>query len=287
LKKGAAKNFLSTSGGSVEDEAKREKSVFPFCIRNSLETVILYQLLNSRNGTCSVSAITVDRASNSTSILKQIKKTEVFNIAEILLVIITGIYAIFTVLIWYSNKRSAKATENTLEETRLARQLAHRPEVIAFFYKERGILYFQIKNIGSRLAFDTKVKIDPIFNLYVFLTKHNFMQKIERTLQKDIKVLAPDQKLENFVQVYNEMMSMYYKYIEDHPEEKEILDSIIFLTYYDYEGNKYEESYDISLLDFEHHQGEIRLGIDEGIRSIQSIDRKLETISGQIQESDQ
>jgi hypothetical protein len=33
LKKGAAKNFLYPSGGSVEDEAKREKRVFPFGCR--------------------------------------------------------------------------------------------------------------------------------------------------------------------------------------------------------------------------------------------------------------
>uniref|UniRef100_UPI0015E872D0 hypothetical protein n=1 Tax=Marinococcus halophilus TaxID=1371 RepID=UPI0015E872D0 len=54
LKKGAAKNFLSTSGGSVEDEAKREKVFFLFAVAKSLETILRSQLLNAPSANAEV-----------------------------------------------------------------------------------------------------------------------------------------------------------------------------------------------------------------------------------------
>lgn len=196
-------------------------------------------------------------------------------ITDILLVVITGIYALLTALIWMSNKKSTDLTEKMLEETRITRNLAYRPEVIAFFYKRSGVLYFQIKNIGSRLALDVTVTIDPAFKQYVFLTREDFMKKKDLYLEKKMKVLAPDQKVESYVQTYKEMLDNYNDSIRMNEQNSDSLNSTVYLSYRDYDGKIYKENYGVTLLDYGHHRGVIKYGLHEGVIALQKIEKKM------------
>lgn len=71
-----------------------------------------------------------------------------------IMIIFTGIYVFLTYLIFSSNK-------NMIEENVRAREREYRPEVIGFFREERGFLYFQLKNIGRRLAINIQIEFIP------------------------------------------------------------------------------------------------------------------------------
>lgn len=195
---------------------------------------------------------------------------------------ITAIYALLTFFIWRSNKKS-------VEEMKLSRELAYRPEVIAFFYEKQGGLYFQIKNIGSRAAFDTIVKINPIFNMHTYTNENNFMtvhsgQGFDTYEEKRIKLLAPNQYLETFVGVQSEIINSYYKSIETDIRNKGSLDTIIELSYNSYgEGKEYKEYYDVTLLDYQSHKG-IRIhGVHEGVKELDKINKNLSEIKAELE----
>lgn len=197
---------------------------------------------------------------------------------------ITFIYALLTFFIWRANKKS-------VDEMKLTRELAYRPEVIAFFYEKHGGLYFQIKNIGSRVAFNTKVRIDPVFNIFTYTAENNFMtvhaeQGRPTYEEKNIKVLAPNQSLETFVGVENEILNYYYKSVETNERNKDSLESTIELIYYSYnKDKKYQEKYDVTLLDYQKHGGIIIKDIHHGVKELEKMNRNLSEIKTELKQS--
>ena len=205
-------------------------------------------------------------------------------ISEWLMVIITAIYSFVTILIFIANKES-------VSEMKLSRNLAYRPEIIAFFYEEKGGLYFQIKNIGSRAAFDINVKIDPIFNIYTYTGENNFMTihsgPGHKTYEeKKIKIFAPNQQLETFVGIQHKIINQYENSIEISKQNEDSLDSKIELSYYDYERkNHFKESYDVTLLDFQKHNGIKINGIHEGVKELNELNKNLLKIKNDLNKS--
>lgn len=212
-----------------------------------------------------------------------------------LMIGITAVYALLTFFIWRANKNSVKemklARQETVlarEEMVIARELAYRPEIIAFFYEKQGGLYFQIKNIGTRVAFDTVVKINPIFNMYTYIHENNFMtvhsgQGFNTYEEKEIKVLAPNQYLETFVGVQSEIVNAYYKSVEENIENKGSLDAKIDLSYYSYgKKEKFKEDYDVTLLDYQSHKGIRIYGVHEGVKELDKINKNLSEIKTEL-----
>ena len=202
--------------------------------------------------------------------------------------IITAIYALLTYLIWRSNTNSVKEMKLAREEMILVRELAYRPEIIAFFYEKQGGLYFQIKNIGSRTAFDTTVRINPTFNMYTFTHENNFMtvhsgQGFDTYEEKRIKVLAPNQYLETFVGVHSEIVNAYNKSVEENIENKGSLDTKIYLSYYSYDKeNNFKEDYDVTLLDYQSSKGIRIYGVHEGVKELDKINKNLSEIKSEL-----
>lgn len=197
---------------------------------------------------------------------------------EWFMIVITAIYALITFFIWRANKKS-------VDEMKLSRELAYRPEVIAFFYEKQGGLYFQIKNIGSRAAFDTTVMINPSFNIHTHIGDKNFMEvDYDKTkgsyYKKKIKLLAPNQYLETFVGIQDEIIKGHNKSSENVIENKEDLEGIIELNYYNYgKEAEYKENYDVTLSDYQSHKG-IRInGVHEGVNALNKINENLSEIN--------
>ncbi|WP_101844206.1 hypothetical protein [Halobacillus sp. Marseille-P3879] len=180
--------------------------------------------------------------------------------ADIWMVILTGLYVFLTYLILKSNKRMIEETKNMTDETKIARNMAYRPEVIGFFKEENKALYFEIKNIGSRVAFDCTLSLEPGFNIYTYLPENDFMDVESPNLVKRIKVLAPDQRLEQFVGDHQEILKHYKNSVESNPDpiNNNALDTKLVIRYFDYEGNCYSEEYEVTLLDYNNHKGVIR-----------------------------
>lgn len=210
--------------------------------------------------------------------------TEPVNISEWIMVGITLIYSVVTFCILRSNKDSVK-------EMKISRDLAYRPEIIAFFYEKQGGLYFQIKNIGSRAAFDTTITINPGFNIHTYLDYENFMEiNHDETNgsyhKKEIKLLAPNQQLETFVAIQQQIINSYNESIKITKQNEDSLDAKINLSYYDYnKKNSFKETYPVTLLDFQKDNG-IRInGTHEAVKELSQLNKNLLKIKDDLNNS--
>lgn len=166
-------------------------------------------------------------------------------------------------------------TKNILQANIEMVKEATRPEVIAFFREDNGFLYFQIKNIGKRLAKEVKVTFNPGFNMWSYLYEVDFWQR-------GVKVIAPDQKFETFVYIIDEFKKEYNELVQMHPDNASASEATVFFEYKDEEGNTYKSTYDVSLLDFITHQGRKTYDMTNLVKELSSINKTISEISSAL-----
>lgn len=157
---------------------------------------------------------------------------------------LNGILVTVNVVLVVIYIKMLKSNIKMVEEASITRYEAYRPEVIAFIREEEGLLFFQIKNTGSRPAYNIHFKIEQLFYNTEIENQKKFIKQIPNTIRdvyKEIHLLAPQQSIETLLGV-NEVL---LKYNNDHPGSQ------LDLKYFDTEGKKYNVSYTISITDFE------------------------------------
>lgn len=171
---------------------------------------------------------------------------------DYLMVLITIVYSIFT----YKMLKSHKEMVN---ESQKNRELASRPEVIAYFYlKSRDLLIFKIKNIGKGLALNSTVKIDPYFDRWTYINDTNL-------IDNEIKLIAPNQELETFVGQLSEI----YKDNNEYPKFN------VEINYESIEGMHYSSSYYIDLKDYAGCVNIVEYGIHDIATTLQEVEKQL------------
>lgn len=156
-----------------------------------------------------------------------------------------------------SNHEMINETKEMAKETKETRQQAYRPEVIAFIRHKEEELYFQIKNIGTRPAFNISIEIEQFFSDTLLEGKRFFNQNSKqgkpRDVEKKIYLLAPDQEVETYMGVRGILA-----------RGDGDLESCVKIIYSNSEEQQYTEEYTLSLSDFI----DIELPSNQGITGV-------------------
>lgn len=161
-------------------------------------------------------------------------------------VIINSIIIIIYFFMLLSSNKMVRETKGMAEETKITRQQAYRPEVIAHIKEEDEYLYFRIQNVGTRPAFNIHIQIEN----YFYNTEHEgkserhemFFKQMPSTIrdvEKDIYLLAPNQSIESYMGI-RELIVKRNLNVERN----------VKLTYFNYEDKVFVEEYILSLDDF-------------------------------------
>ncbi|TYS63514.1 hypothetical protein FZC76_20060 [Sutcliffiella horikoshii] len=177
-----------------------------------------------------------------------------------IIAIFTMIYVVLTYLILKSNKKM-------IEENVKGREREYRPEVIGFFREERGFLYFQLKNIGRRLAINTQIDFIPDLNMWTYMNDVDF-------LKGRIKTIAPNQFYDTYVGVQHEVKKEYEELLSLHSDNKGSGETFIKIKYNDEDGINYESYYEVSLLDFDMYKGRRTYDMTDLVKEIKALNEK-------------
>ncbi|MYL50266.1 hypothetical protein GLV98_12280 [Halobacillus litoralis] len=161
-------------------------------------------------------------------------------------VLINGLIVIIYLMTLRSSHKMVKETKDMARETKISREESYRPEVIAYFREENGLLYFTIKNNGTRPAFNIHLFIEKFFSNNHLEGDMKFFKVVRgsiRDVEKEIKLLAPNQSIEAFFGINREFQQRDQRggLIAECPIE---------ISYYNYEGDFYKENYNLTLRDF-------------------------------------
>lgn len=168
---------------------------------------------------------------------------------ELILIIINSTVLFIYFFMLRTNNKMVVETKEMVRETKLTREQAYRPEIIAFFREENELLFFCIQNTGTRTAYDIHIEINDFFlgtRLGGNSKEHEkfFYQtpKTIRDVEKIISLLAPNQKIESFAGIREIILEKNLKYGYSERNVK--------ITYRDVEGKLYIEEYILCLEDF-------------------------------------
>ncbi|WP_134687561.1 hypothetical protein [Brevibacillus migulae] len=176
-------------------------------------------------------------------------------ISSVGMFVLTGIYVYYTAKILNANQKMFEEAVKTREQNSM-------PNVIAYFDQQKlNQLNFIVENIGSSVAIDTVVKLDPIidFPIKTYLDESNLVDS-------QIPTIAPKQKLITFVEM---MFGM-----SNNEGKNPIFNALI--RFHDVNGKKYEMNY---ILDLNVWNGTARIGnkdFHDLVRAVEKISDTLE-----------
>ena len=135
---------------------------------------------------------------------------------------------IFTAAMAYVTYKMAKSTKESVVEMKLTRVETNSAEVVSYFEVEAHRMYLVIENVGSTVAKNVKIKINPEL-------KNSRGRKIDNL--KELSYLPPNYKIKTFF----DMTPSYYNKYKEHPQNKFI---IIYENIY---GELVEREYESNL----------------------------------------
>lgn len=113
------------------------------------------------------------------------------SITDWLMIAITFVYVVATIFICFFNYRSAKASQNQIEESKNQFEQMNKPNVVVSVVMENNFICISIKNIGNDVADNIKVQINDDWLTLIDDDYLTYMQE----LCNETFMLAPNQEI--------------------------------------------------------------------------------------------